>query len=124
MTTPCKGQWDLFDSTDRRDHIKARALCAECPALAWCAQRAATIQREGRTSHFRPLTGTWAGTLYGRPAGRRPHLDAVDEPDYTEAELRAFHAAWSRGERTPENEVGERMYQRNRKAKARARVAA
>ena len=122
MTTPCAGRWDLFDSTDRDRHLEARALCAQCPALSWCAQRAEVLRRQH--SYCRPLTGTWAGVLYGRPTGRQPNLEPQDEPDYTDAELRAFHAAWGRGERTPENELGERIYQRRRKARARERVAA
>jgi hypothetical protein len=115
--TPCLGLWALFDSTNRRDHIAARALCATCPALAWCAQRARDLGRDH--AYCRPLTGTWAGVLYGRPSGREPRVDPADEPDYTDAELRALHAAYTRGEHTAATRTGERIYQRERKQRNR-----
>ena len=115
----CVGRHHLFDSTNRADHRAARAICAGCPVLGWCAQRAEVLKRDH--SWCRPLTGTWAGRLYGRATG--PNAVAVkDEPDLTWDELKACHAAYGRGERTPEVVVGERIY--SRMSKARRRTAA
>lgn len=43
--------------------------------------------------------------------------------DWTDAELRAAHAAWTRREHTRWSEEGEREYQRRRQARRRARKA-
>jgi hypothetical protein len=118
---PCIGRSALFDSTNRKDHLAARALCAQCPTLTWCAQRAAELKQA--PSYCSPLVGTWAGVLYGRPTGRLPRLDPQDEPDLTDEQLRTLHAAYVRGERDEETTVGERIYQRLRKARARKAIA-
>jgi len=58
----CKGQWWLFDSTDKRDHVQAKAICAECPAAVACRELLA------KPSHIGTIPmpqGTWAGKLYG-----------------------------------------------------------
>lgn len=72
MSTPaCIGLHELFDSTDVRGHQNARRMCREvCPVFDWCAER---TERLHSASHVvRPLTGTWAGRLFGRPKiGRR-----------------------------------------------------
>lgn len=67
-TPSCIGRWWLWDSVNLADHHEARAICAVCPALAWCADRTAEVSRGHRGRHgLGPLTGTWAGRLYGRP---------------------------------------------------------
>ena len=53
----CVGQHELFDSTDPADHVQARALCRDCPAIDWC--RAQIPPGSAFPS------GTWAGRLYG-----------------------------------------------------------
>jgi hypothetical protein len=112
----CVGEHVLFDSTDPDDHRLAKAICAECPAAAWCAERAELLKKDH--AHCRPLTGTWAGRLYGR-TGTPVKAVKEPEPDYTDEQLRAFNAAYVRGETSPEVLLGARIYNRRRKAAAR-----
>jgi hypothetical protein len=123
VNAACVGRHRLFDSTNRDDHRKARAICAECPVLGWCAQRAEVLKRS-RSSGVRPLTGTWAGRLYGRATGRLRRLEPSEEPDLSAAQLRALHAAYVRGERSEMVAIGERIYSRRQKAARRAAVSA
>lgn len=52
----------LFDSTDADDHLHARAVCATCPMVAACLDRALAIATE--QSYWRGPDGTWAGLLW------------------------------------------------------------
>jgi hypothetical protein len=65
----CRGQWHLFDSTDRIFHHQARAICAQCPAITACRQlldeQTAKHSAWGATPE-----GTWAGMLVGRATKR------------------------------------------------------
>lgn len=58
----CAGQWWLFDSTHPADHREAAQVCATCPILAECDDRA---RRLNRGLAYPEMTGTWAGRLYG-----------------------------------------------------------
>ena len=56
----CTGQHMLYDSTDPRDHRKARRLCEACPVQAACMSVALrTAKKPGRSPD-----GTWAGVLW------------------------------------------------------------
>ena len=52
---------------------------------------------------------------------RRVQVWVSDEDDWTTDELLTAHAAWTRGVRTQQVEVGERIYQRMKKRHQRAR---
>ena len=62
---PCSGRWDLFDSTDLRDHLVARALCATCPLIAACHQRLQQARDLHTGGGPEGPEGTWAGRLVG-----------------------------------------------------------
>jgi hypothetical protein len=70
----CRGRWELFDSIATADHIEARAICAECPALLACDAKAAEMLDTyyGRKTPSGGLVGTWAGKLYGAPVPFAP----------------------------------------------------
>lgn len=56
----------LFDSTEAPDHAHARAICATCPMVMACLDRALEIageHTEGSPFHRGP-DGTWAGLLW------------------------------------------------------------
>lgn len=70
---PCVGMHQLFESTDRFDHARARLICDVCPVVAWCegeleAARA-TALTAGTHTYAGPV-GTWAGRLVGVGAAR------------------------------------------------------
>lgn len=112
---PCAGQWELFDSTDELDHIKAKSLCAECPMLADCYQRLETARNRahrGGGKIYGP-SGTWAGRLIGAPRTSAERI-AAEERMFSPDELRAGHAAWAAGVRTDRVIAAERIYQRQR----------
>jgi hypothetical protein len=70
----CVGQHALFESTDVRDHLEARALCDACPALEACTELLREVQTVSRTLRDAGggAVGTWAGELVGAsPASRR-----------------------------------------------------
>jgi hypothetical protein len=82
-TTPCFGKSALFDSAQRADHIKAKAICATCPIIDAC--RKLDVSPE--------FVGTWAGIGYriyperqsgplvhGTVAGYRKHIRRGDLP--------------------------------------------
>lgn len=54
----------LFDSTRLRDHLKARAICAECPLVQPCIARAVSIAAEHAPGARRAPDGTWGGLLW------------------------------------------------------------
>lgn len=109
MSTPCAGQWVLFDSTEPADHHKARDLCATCPLLLQCAMTAKTM---------RDKEGTWAGKLYGDVG---PLRRAREDQGWTDMEARAARAAFNRGERDERTREGNRVYERRKVAARRAR---
>ena len=111
---PCSGLWELFDSTDPRDHATAAAICEDCPILTACEERLAVARRSAHHEliHYGPA-GTWAGRLIGGD-GRNPYRLAAEEHMFTEDELRRAHRSYQGGDRTPRNEMGERVYQRVR----------
>lgn len=114
MSTPiqaaaCKGLWQLFDSIKPTDHLAAKAICANCPALIACQRHTLAVRETSR------LTGTWAGQLYGVRGSLKPTTRT-----WTRTQLLAAHAAWTRGARNDEIAEGERVYQRIR---GRARYA-
>lgn len=105
---PCVGHHELFDSTHWLDHRRAKAMCDNCPLVAACQQRledAFNLAEYGGKPE-----GTWAGQLIGAHRNSR-HL-LVEESMFTDAEARAAHAAWARGERDHRSSIGERVYQR------------
>jgi hypothetical protein len=115
MRAPCAGQWELFDSTDTYDHIKAARLCAGCPVIAEC-ERQLEIARNrslGTAVQYGPQ-GTWAGRLVG--AGPRTSIERAraEEAMFTPEELRAGHTAYNTGVRTERARMAERIYQRKR----------
>lgn len=57
----CYGLSDLFDATDKVSHIRARAICSECPAIQACRGNLLEAQRTAMPA-YRP-EGTWAGVL-------------------------------------------------------------
>lgn len=64
----CAGLWDLFDQTDRPNHIAARNICGGCDLIAAC--RANLRDEMRRLPGGRPI-GTWAGELYTNEAGAK-----------------------------------------------------
>lgn len=116
---PCAGLWELFDSTDELDHVKAKTLCGECPMRVECDQRLETARNRahrGQTrtngSEYGPQ-GTWAGRLIGAPRTSAERIAAEDKL-FTDEALREGHAAWNVGVRTPMVTMAERIYQRKR----------
>lgn len=118
----CVGRWWLFDSTDSLDHDQAAKLCRACPVRQWCDERAAVLYAN-RSSGCRPLTGTWAGHLYGAPK-QDPGRLAREEAMFTNDDARMAHTAWNRGERNDRTRIGERVYQRRVKRHSMRRSAA
>lgn len=111
----CVGQWRLFDSTHPADHLIAQAICAECPALAWCEQQRVKAAASSETT--RPmLEGTWAGKLYGAPPNAVRILR--EEQEWSDADARkAHHAFCYLGLRDERTKTGERVYQRRSERK-------
>lgn len=70
--TPCAGLWSLFDSRDRADHLRAKALCDQCPIALACWQHLQDVRNSPADIGGSP-EGTWAGQLFnearmpGRP---------------------------------------------------------
>lgn len=58
----CRGLHALFDSTHLADHLEARRICSDCPAVAACRQQLEDVRR---TSYSSGPQGTWAGLLVG-----------------------------------------------------------
>lgn len=56
----------LFDSIDLVDHFRARAICAGCPVVQACLERALAIAAEHspKDRSQRGPDGTWAGLLW------------------------------------------------------------
>ena len=109
---PCVGEHNLFDSTDPADHRQAAAICATCPMTTSCQARlheAMTTARVGCGPE-----GTWAGKLYGAPAGSLSiaKARADEEAQYGEAEARACATRWAKGERDDYVRLGRRVYER------------
>lgn len=125
MTTPCAGQWELFDSTAPRDHHEAKALCATCPAFAACldALAAARAQACVPADIYGPA-GTWAGQLVGPPQRISAARIKAEDEMFSDAELRAFHTDYAAGLRDTRTVVGERVYNRRRKRQQHARKRA
>lgn len=115
MMPPCTGLHELFESTYDDDHRKARTLCAECPMRAECAATLAEVQADAYSATYGPA-GTWAGRLVGsRAVVRKAETLAAEERMFNDAEARAAHAAFVRGERDDRAVIGERVYQRRMK---------
>lgn len=68
----CAGMSEVFDSTERRVTETARAVCARCPVLSWCASEA----RHAVDARL-PIEGTWAGVAYS--AGRALRTGVSDD---------------------------------------------
>ena len=114
MTTvpPCAGKWELFDSNHPREHHQARTLCASCPVVAACLAQLEMARAASHVPNTYGPSGTWAGRLIG-PAARTTESRArAEEEMFTDQELRAEHAAFAAGFRTPRTILGERIYQR------------
>ena len=123
MTTvpPCTGQWKLFDSTEPRDHAKARALCATCPMLHECYER---LQLSIAVDTSAKPRGTWAGMSFGYRGGegvveRRERI-AREDAIYSEREALDAHNAYNCGDRgswaVTGHRVWDRRYRRRRSA--------
>ena len=114
---PCAGKWELFDSTDPHDHLKARALCVGCPMRPECAQLLETARngahKAGPTKNYGPQ-GTWAGRLIGAGPHTSIERARAEEAMFTVEELRAGHNAYNAGNRTDRTRMAERIYQRKR----------
>lgn len=55
----------LFDSTDQRDHQRARSICATCPCVMACLKVALNIAGEHpHNPNRRGPHGTWGGLLW------------------------------------------------------------
>lgn len=111
----CAGQWELFDSTDEIDHIKAKTLCGECPMRVECDQRlqgARNRAHKGGSKDYGPQ-GTWAGRLIGSARSTTERV-AIEDAMFTDDELRDGHAAWNAGDRSSTTQMAERIYQRKR----------
>ena len=69
----------LFDSTEPRDHEHARAICATCPMVMACLERAIEVAGEHspESSSHRGPDGTWAGLLW--KSGRIVVVEQVAE---------------------------------------------
>lgn len=67
----CDGKTELFDSTDRRVHQKARKICSSCPVWESCLKDAL----RARNRHGL-VQGTWGGVLFGS-SGPRPRNEKV-----------------------------------------------
>lgn len=120
MTTAlCVGKWELFDSTDIRDHDRAAKLCAACPVLHWCRTERVRAIAEQRKSGMYGIAGTWAGRLYG-PTQINPGRIKTEDDMFTDDEARTAHAAWGRGVRNDRVRIGERVYQRRAKQRKKA----
>ena len=119
---PCVGKWELFDSIDPFDHLRAADLCATCPMLDACNRRleVARNNAHGNTKDYGPV-GTWAGRLVGVGPKTSVERAAAEEAMFTADELLSGHAAWNAGERDDRSRMAERIYQRKR---ARRRYAA
>lgn len=120
---PCAGLFYLFDSTELRDHRRARELCGTCPMIAACRKRleqAATDTYGG--SKYGPR-GTWAGLLLGGPKTSHQRAQAEDLM-FDEDEARKAHARYAAGERDARTVIGERVYNRRMKRERYARRAA
>lgn len=108
MTTPCAGQWVLFDATDPESHREARALCATCPQMLACAITAKELSDK---------EGTWAGKLYGDIGPlRRVREDAA----WTDMEAQVAHYNFNKGARDERTREGNRVYERRKVARRRA----
>ena len=119
-TPPCAGQHELFDSTDYRDHLAARAICYDCPFIAECRDR--LKQTLELVVWGGNPQGTWAGELYGQRSNSKQL--AIEERMFSEEDARAAHAAFYRGDRSPMVCIGERVYQRRSARNKRNRSAA
>lgn len=64
ITLPCADNQDLYFSLEADDVAAAKRLCAGCPVLDRCAERA---------ERWRPVGGVWAGVEWGKD--RRPVED-------------------------------------------------
>ena len=115
-TPPCTGKHEIFDSTHWLDHRMASAICADCPMIEACRDRLAET-RELSVYGGDP-EGTWAGELIGYRRNSR-HL-LIEEEMFSDADARAAHAAWNRGDRSHRAGIGERVYQRRIKRKVMA----
>lgn len=123
--TPCYGLGDLFESVELRHHHQAAALCAQCPATAWCeSQRIEAVRLATSHSHHSAVVGTWAGRLYGAGVRSEDVDDYAFERrfrPYSEAEIRQAHAAHGKGDRSVWAVLGHRLYDRQRKARLAAK---
>ncbi len=64
----CAGRWELFDSTDERDHAIAKKLCGGCDFAVQCR---ALLESCDRSQRGGSPQGTWAGRLYGTTWSQR-----------------------------------------------------
>lgn len=62
--TPCHGKHELFDSRDYRDHVEAKKLCDQCPAVLACFRNLQEVINSPANLGGSP-EGTWAGQLLG-----------------------------------------------------------
>lgn len=66
MNAPCAGQWELFDSVELEDHIRARAICDKCPLIDACRARLSEARKlAARCGPDTGPVGTWAGQHVG-----------------------------------------------------------
>jgi hypothetical protein len=115
----CAGKWELFDSTDIRDHEKAAQLCATCPAFEWCLEQRGKVIAQQRKSGKYGMAGTWAGRLYGQPQLTADRIRTEDEM-FTDEDAKTAHRDWNRGLRNDRVRIGERVYQRRAAQRQRA----
>lgn len=123
-TTPsCAGRYELFDSTDVRDHLVAITYCDTCPVRDWCEQRTqAAKDAAPGWIHGAALVGTWAGVLYGN--ANDPVRIASEDAMFTDAEAREAHKAYSHhGDRSDRARIGERVYSRRKRRNQKADAA-
>ena len=69
----------LFDSTALGDHLTARAVCAACPMVTACLERALGIAGEKHDGNRRGPDGTWAGLLW-----KDGHVERVEDHRWAE----------------------------------------
>jgi len=124
MNAPCAGQWELFDSTDLVDHLRAAAICQTCPLIVECRKELEAAKRDAYAPIKYGPAGTWAGRLVGPKHKISAARLKAEDGMFTDEQLRAGHNRYFYGHRDAETRLQERIYQRKRGRRNRSRAAA
>lgn len=130
--TPCAGMHELFDSTDERDHQAARAYCTACPMLNECARLLEDVRASA--GRYGQPEGTWAGELLidrehhytGDTAPSIVRMMRTEDEDarYSKFDAARAHREYLNGMRSEWINTGERVWQRAKKRRQRAKGSA